>query len=162
MWEKIYNDNKNITSLRQAEKIKKLLIEKNILKSSGFKQPNQEFSFKHVLLGNQWDIYIGKNARNNDLLTFKFAHKFDLWFHAQGVSGSHVIIHLSNKKQIPPKEIIEQAASIAAYNSGAKNSSIVPVNYTEVRYVRKPHKSSAGTVVISHEKSVFVKPIKLI
>jgi predicted ribosome quality control (RQC) complex YloA/Tae2 family protein len=105
---------------------------------------------------------IGKNADNNDLLTFKFARKYDIWLHAQGVSGSHVVIRLPNKTTDPPMDIIKQAASIAAYFSSAKNSAMVPVNYTSVRYVRKPRKSSPGTALITNSKTIFVEPKKYI
>ena len=115
-----------------------------------------------MILKQQWEIFIGKNSENNDLLTFKFARKYDIWLHAQGVSGSHVIIRVRDKNQKPPMDIIEQAASVAAFFSAGKNSSTVPVNYTEVRYVRKPRKSPPGTVIFSHPNTIFVEPRKYI
>jgi predicted ribosome quality control (RQC) complex YloA/Tae2 family protein len=113
-----------------------------------------------LLLDKKWEILIGKNAGNNDLLTFKFAHKYDYWLHAQGVPGSHVIIHQSDKNIEPPMRIIEKAASIAAYFSASKTSSTVPVNYTKVKYVRKPRKAQPGMVIISQSKTIFVEPKK--
>jgi predicted ribosome quality control (RQC) complex YloA/Tae2 family protein len=151
------------SSLKELEKFQTQLIDKNILQSESDRKPDRQnlsYSFNRLLLGKKWEIFIGKNAKNNDLLTFQFARKFDLWFHAQGVPGSHVIIHLPDRGQHPPPQIIEQVASIAAYNSNAQHSSTVPVNYTEVRYVRKPRKAPPGTVVISNEKTIFVKPVK--
>ena len=97
---------------------------------------------------------------NPKFFLFKFAHKYDWWFHAQGVPGSHVVLHLSDKNIQPPMTVIEQVASVAAYHSNAKNSSSVPVNYTTVRYVRKPRKSAPGEVTISHENTIFVEPKK--
>jgi predicted ribosome quality control (RQC) complex YloA/Tae2 family protein len=165
-WLNLSLESKNISTVKQAEKLYSTLINKKLLQSPGitsFRETDDlAGSFHRLLLGRQWEVFIGKNSRNNDLLTFKYAHKFDLWFHAQGVSGSHVIIRLPKKDQMPPREIIEQAASTAAYFSAAKHSSTVPVNYTYVRYVHKPRKASPGTVVISNEKTIFVEPRKYI
>jgi predicted ribosome quality control (RQC) complex YloA/Tae2 family protein len=119
------------------------------------------YSFNRLLLDKKWEVLIGKSAANNDLLTFKFSRKFDLWFHAQSVPGSHVVIRLPNRNEHPPRSVIEEAAAIAAYNSAARNSGLVPVNYTEIRYVRKPRKAPPGQVLISNEKTLFVKPRKL-
>jgi predicted ribosome quality control (RQC) complex YloA/Tae2 family protein len=165
-WEELYSKSQNITTFKQAEKLYHLLVERKILQSTGAaysrQEPDLQGAFHRLLLGKKWEVFIGRNASNNDVLTFKFAHKFDLWLHAQGVTGSHVIIRLAAKEQLPPMDIIEQAASAAAYFSSAKHSSTVPVNYTRVRHVRKPRKSSPGTVVISNEKTIFVTPKKFI
>ena len=149
----------------QIEKIEKELIERGSLQSEQIGEDREEslsYSFRRLLLGKKWEVFIGKNAQNNDLLTFKFANKFDLWFHAQGVAGSHLVLRLGSKNTLPPPEIIEQAASAAAFFSSAKHSGMVPVNYTQVRYVRKVKNTLPGTVLISNEKTVFVKPQKFI
>jgi predicted ribosome quality control (RQC) complex YloA/Tae2 family protein len=165
-WKKIYHDSEKIDNLKKAEQLEQLLVQKKLIQKR--KENNKPdsgsdiSSFNRVLLNGKWEIVIGKNAENNDLLTFQFANKYDLWLHAQGVSGSHVVIRKHNKNTNPPMEIIKQAASIAAFFSGAKNSSSVPVNYTEVRYVRKPRKAPSGTVVISNSKTIFVEPKKYI
>ena len=162
-WSALQERIASCSSLKELEKFQQQLIDKNILQSESDRKPDRQnlsYSFNRLLLGKKWEIFIGKNAKNNDLLTFQFARKFDLWFHAQGVPGSHVIIHLPDRGQHPPPQIIEQVASIAAYNSNARHSSTVPVNYTEVRYVRKPRKAPPGAVVISNEKTIFAKPVK--
>jgi len=120
------------------------------------------YSFNRLLLEKKWEVLIGKSAANNDLLTFKFSRKFDLWFHAQSVPGSHVVIRLPNRNEHPPQSVIQDAASIAAYHSSARHSGTVPVNYTEVRYVRKLRKGTPGQVLITNEKTVFVAPKKLV
>ena len=104
-----------------------------------------------------FQIYVGKNARNNDELTLKFAHKDDLWLHAKGVSGSHVVI---KHKQVQhfPEPIIQIAAAIAAYYSSASGSEWVPVIYTPKKYVRKPKGAHAGQVSVEREESILVKP----
>jgi predicted ribosome quality control (RQC) complex YloA/Tae2 family protein len=140
------------------------LIDMNLIQAQGVKQVDRDnlaYSFNRLVLGKKWEIYIGKNAANNDLLTFKFSRKYDLWLHAQGVPGSHVVIRKPDRTQNPPQKIIEQAASIAAFNSDAKHATTVPVNITEVRYVRKPRKSPPGTVTIANAKTLFVKPVQL-
>jgi predicted ribosome quality control (RQC) complex YloA/Tae2 family protein len=99
---------------------------------------------------------VGRSDAENDLLTHRFASPSDLWFHAQGSAGSHVI--LKGAHPSTPRTVIEKAASIAAYFSKARHSSTVPVIYTEKRHVRKPRKSKAGTATCSRSKTVFVKP----
>jgi predicted ribosome quality control (RQC) complex YloA/Tae2 family protein len=165
-WKKKYHDIEKIDNIKKAEKLEQILSQKKLIQKDGSPKKSESVldisSFNRILLKQQWEILIGKNAENNDLLTFKYARKYDLWLHAQGVSGSHVIIRVPDKNQRPPRDIIEQAASVAAFFSGAKNSSTVPVNYTEVRYVRKPRKSPAGTAMISNSKTIFVEPKKYI
>ena len=105
-------------------------------------------------------ILVGRNARNNDELTQKFAHKNDLWLHAKDVAGSHVIIqHQSGKKF--PKNVIEYAASMAAYYSKRKNETLCPVVYTEKKYVRKVKGAAKGEVMVDRETVVMVVPAKL-
>ena len=165
-WNKKYVDTEKINNLKKAEQLEQLLSQKKLIQRDiRIKKPESVLdssSFNRMILKQQWEIFIGKNSENNDLLTFKFARKYDIWLHAQGVSGSHVIIRVRDKNQKPPMDIIEQAASVAAFFSAGKNSSTVPVNYTEVRYVRKPRKSPPGTVIFSHPNTIFVEPRKYI
>lgn len=151
----------SIKSMKEAVKLYNILIQRKIIQKDNFDETkvlNMEYSFKRWLLDKKWEIYVGKNDKNNDLLTFKFAHKFDLWFHAQGVPGSHVIIRLSGKDEMPPGHIIEQTAAIAAFHSASKHSSTVPVIYSQVRYVRKPRKAKQGTVSVLQHKTIFIEP----
>ena len=165
-WKKKYHDTEKIDNLKKAEKLEQILSQKQLIQREKTTKKSTSkvdiTAFKRLLLKQEWEILIGKNAENNDLLTFKFARKHDIWLHAQGVPGSHVIIRLQDKNQKPPRDIIEQAASVAAYFSNAKNSSTVAVNYSEVRFVRKPRKSTAGTAIVSNAKTIFVEPKKYI
>jgi len=113
--------------------------------------------FKKFDLGLGFTLLVGKNAGNNDILTFKFARPHDLWLHTKGASGSHAIIPL-NKKQILPAEIIRRAAEITAYYSSLRNANYVPVSYTERKYIRKPKGANPGTVVVTRGKTIFVDP----
>jgi predicted ribosome quality control (RQC) complex YloA/Tae2 family protein len=121
------------------------------------KQVEKEPPFRSVVFQG-YTIYIGKSAANNDELTFRFAHKEDTWLHARGVSGSHVVIsHKAKGKEIP-KPVLEAAAALAAFNSKAKHSSLVPVAYTLRKFVRKPKGTDPGAVVVEREKVVMVEP----
>ena len=103
-----------------------------------------------------WNVLVGRSSKDNDNLTQKIAKPWDLWLHAQGVGGSHVIVQNPQKKEIQ-KPVIEFAAKLAAQNSRAKHSGIVPVIYTQKKYVTKPKKALPGVVRVEREKSVFVE-----
>lgn len=106
-----------------------------------------------------YEVWVGKNAKSNDLLT-KSAHKEDIWLHARGVSGSHVVIRMENNKDMPQKTVILKAASIAAWHSGARGSKLVPVIYTKCKYVTKPRGAPAGAVTVQREQVEMVEPKK--
>lgn len=112
--------------------------------------------FRAFKLDEKHTAYVGRNDAENDELTHRFASPGDIWFHAQGVPGSHVI--LKGADSSTPRKILEKAASIAAFFSKAKHSLTVPVIYAEKRYVRKPRKSKPGTAVVQRSKTIFVSP----
>jgi predicted ribosome quality control (RQC) complex YloA/Tae2 family protein len=103
-------------------------------------------------------VWVGKSSENNDLLTMKYAKPNDLWFHARGSSGSHVILRMGTGKGEPSKQAIHEAAGIAAYYSKMKGAKHVPVAVTERKYVRKPRGAEPGSVTIEREKLLFVEP----
>ena len=104
-----------------------------------------------------WTVLVGRNNSENDRLT-KASAKDDIFFHAQGCPGSHVILQRGGKPDTPPRTTLEEAASLAAYWSKARGSKTVPVNYTEVRHVQKPRNAPPGLVTIRNEKTLFVAP----
>ncbi len=104
-----------------------------------------------------WDIWVGKNAKNNDLLTQQYAKKDDLWLHAKDVSGSHVVIKNQAGKKIPT-EVIEKAASLAAYYSKRSADTLCPVLFTPRKYVRKTKDLAAGQVIVEKEEVIMVSP----
>lgn len=120
------------------------------------KKMEEESKFRHFNFEN-YDIYVGKSAANNDELTIKFAKPNDIWLHARGVPGSHTVIRVTNKDKVK-KEVIEFAASLAAYYSQSRKASLVPVIYTEKKYVRKPKGANPGSVIVQKENVVMVKP----
>lgn len=112
--------------------------------------------FKRFVIDERHTVLVGRKSRENDELTHRFASPRDLWFHAQGVPGSHVILRGANRST--PKRVLEQTAAIAAYFSKARHSSTVPVIYAEKRYVRKPRGSPPGTAVCQRGKTLYVRP----
>ncbi len=107
-----------------------------------------------------FEIWVGKSAKANDEMTFRYAHKLDWWCHAQGVSGAHVVIRSGAGQQKPPRRVIEYAARLAAAGSEAKHSSYVPVLVTQIRYLRKPRGAAPGAVVPERTETVFVEPLR--
>lgn len=101
-------------------------------------------------------ILVGRNNRQNDTLTLKDADKSDIWLHVQNITGSHVIIVCNGRT--PGEETVEEAALIAAFNSSARNSSLVPVDYTMVKYVKKPSGAKPGMVIFTNNKTLYVTP----
>ena len=101
-------------------------------------------------------LLIGRNNRQNDELTLKFAKKSDLWLHTKNIPGSHAILLLNGTE--PTGAEIAEAAALAAQHSRAKNSAQVPVDYALVRYVQKPQGAKPGKVIYTHYKTVYVDP----
>ncbi len=126
--------------------------------SSEPKDPGTAERYRKFVLPGGHEVYVGKNAANNDELTVRFARANDYWFHARGISGSHVVLRWSDAKSKPPKEAIRGAASLAAYYSGARNGRNVPVAYTLKKYVRKPKGAAPGSVVMEREEVIMVEP----
>ncbi len=101
-------------------------------------------------------IYVGRNNRQNDLLTLKTARGRDVWLHVKNIPGSHVIV-VCNGQPLPDRTVTE-AATLAAFYSKAQKSAQVPVDFTEVRYVRKPAGAKPGRVIYDHQQTVYVTP----
>lgn len=104
-----------------------------------------------------YTILVGKNNKQNDNLTCKLAKKNDLWFHTKDIHGSHVVLRLDKNKKATDS-IIYKCATIAAYYSKAKLSQNVPVDYTFIKYVRKPNGAKPGMVIYTDNKTLYVNP----
>ncbi len=117
-----------------------------------------QIPFRRFELGSGYEVWVGKNAKQNDDLTFRHARKFDLWMHARGVPGSHTVLRRPGKTAQTPKPVLEKAASIAAFYSKARGSHLVPVIVCERKYVRKPKGAQAGTVIVEREQVLLVEP----
>ncbi len=99
---------------------------------------------------------MGRNARENEALTFKMARSDDLWLHARGTPGSHVVVRLE-KGANPLPETIKDAATLALQYSDLKKSGKGEVIYTKRKWVRKVKGQSPGTVTVTQEKTIFVQ-----
>lgn len=116
-------------------------------------KPSEPLHFKST---DGYDIFVGKNNRQNDHLTMKMASSNDLWLHTRNIPGSHVVIR-KQAGDIPDRTLLE-AAMLAAWHSRAKMSSNVPVDYTCIRNVKKPPGAKPGMVTYDHFKTVYVTP----
>ena len=103
-----------------------------------------------------YKILVGHNNVQNDIITTRLADKTDTWFHTKNIHGSHVVV--KNGGANISDETLLFAAKLAALNSRAKNSSNVPVDYTLVKYVKKPAGAKAGMVIYTTNKTIYVTP----
>jgi predicted ribosome quality control (RQC) complex YloA/Tae2 family protein len=101
-------------------------------------------------------IYVGRNAKENEELTHKFAHSDDLWLHAQGVPGSHVVVRMEKGANLPP-ETLKDAATLALFYSDCKKSGKGDVIYTRRKYVKKTKGRPPGTVTVTQEKAIYLQ-----
>ncbi|MFC0184397.1 Predicted component of the ribosome quality control (RQC) complex, YloA/Tae2 family, contains fibronectin-binding (FbpA) and DUF814 domains [Pseudarcicella hirudinis] len=104
-----------------------------------------------------FEILVGRNAKNNDLLTQRYARKEDLWLHARDVSGSHVVIRKQAGKSFPVS-VVEKAAALAAYYSKRKNDTLCPVIVTPKKYIRKTRDLLEGQVIVDKEEVILIEP----
>ncbi|MGB9721330.1 MAG: NFACT RNA binding domain-containing protein [bacterium] len=157
---------------RKQEQLMKLKKQLELLKSGAViqeKKPRSYISFqkeeklslpfREFVLPTGSKVYVGKNAKSNMELTFRFARPDDYFFHIRGYEGAHTILRpLMQKGQNIKKEDIEWAAAIAAYFSKAKTQKNVAVSYTQRKYLKKSKKGKLGTVILMRESVVFVDP----
>lgn len=144
-------------NLKELGEIKKELAEMGYFKKTYVApKKSQPVSKPMMFEKNGFAIAVGRNNLQNDILTLKTAAKGDLWFHAKQIHGSHVIL-FTNKAE-PDDETVEYAAQLAAFYSKATDSDRVAVDYTYVKYVKKPSGAKPGMVVYSTNKTVFVNP----
>ena len=143
---KLLSDAGTIKEIEQiAAPFEKLIVEKS--KS----HPYKTFHF----MG--FEIRVGKNAKSNDLTTFKHSFKEDLWLHVKDAGGSHVIVKYKSGTNFP-KPVIERAAQLAAFNSKRKTEALCPVIYTPMKFVRKRKGDPAGVVIVEKENVLLVEP----
>jgi predicted ribosome quality control (RQC) complex YloA/Tae2 family protein len=136
---------------QEATNIKSLPDSKESRASTTASLPYRQFEFKG------FRIWVGKDAKTNDELTLKYSFKEDLWLHVRDDSGSHVLIKHQAGKTFP-KDVIEHAASIAAFFSKRKTESLCAVIVTPKKFIRKRKGDPAGAVVVEREEVVLVEP----
>lgn len=122
------------------------------------KNIGKELKPKQFYSQDGFPILVGRNNTQNDILTLRTAGNNDLWFHTKNIPGSHVILRTMGETVSP--ESIQEAAELAAYYSKASESQNVPVDYTQVRNVRKPQGAKPGMVIYENQKTIYVEPRK--
>lgn len=103
-------------------------------------------------------VLVGRNNKQNDILTLKTAEKTDIWLHTKDITGSHVIIRAEGK-EVPDTTIL-YAARLAAAHSSAKSSAQVPVDYVPAKFVKKPAGAKPGMVIFTNNRTLYVKPLE--
>ena len=144
-------------SERELSQIREELTEQGYLRQPrGKQQKLQKLPPKEYTTSDGFTVLVGRNNRQNDLLTLKTASKTDLWFHTKDIHGSHVILKTDGRQ--PGEKALLEAARLAAYHSKARESSNVPVDYTLVKYVSKPAGAKPGMVIYVNNKTLYVDP----
>jgi predicted ribosome quality control (RQC) complex YloA/Tae2 family protein len=146
-----------IADVQDAKEIRQELAKRGYMPAVVSKirrQKETKPNYLTIKFNDHTTIYVGKNNLQNDFLTFKLGRKDDWWFHAKDTHGAHVIVQTDNFDE----EVIRASAHLAAYYSKARHSSSVPVNYTQVKNIKKIPKSVAGLVRISNYKTIFIDP----
>lgn len=136
------------------------------LAESGFirRQPQKKGQNKpkkakpmHFISSDGYEILVGKSNIQNDELTLRTAEATDIWMHTKDIPGSHVIIRTNGQSEVPIPTL-EEAANLAAWFSKAKNSSMVPIDYTQRKNVKKPNGAKPGMVIYLTNKTIYVTP----
>ncbi|MDQ2932572.1 MAG: NFACT RNA binding domain-containing protein, partial [Gemmatimonadota bacterium] len=103
------------------------------------------------------DIWVGRGAKSNDILTFHESSPRDVWLHARDSAGAHVVLRWT-RDDPPPARDLEEAAVLAAWHSKSRGSALVPVDWTRRKYVRKAKGGAPGLVLVQRSETIFVAP----
>ncbi len=157
-FESVLDSLKRAKTPSDIESIKEELIEGGFIRGQrrGQKRKPQKPQPEKYTSSDGFTILVGKNNYQNDYLTLRLAEKQDMWFHTKNIPGSHVVV-LSEGREIPDTTLTE-AAILAATNSKAATSSQVPVDYTPIKYVKKPSGAKPGMVIYKTNQTAYVDP----
>ena len=147
------------SSIEEIELLRQELIESGFIryKKNRQKRQNRYKPAPHTYtLSSGKKVMAGRNNKENDWLTLKKAASSDLWFHTKDIPGTHVILFLNGEE--PSDKDLFETASIAAYHSKGSGSENVPVDYTKVKYVKKPSGAKPGMVIFTHNRTLYVNP----
>lgn len=151
---------KNASDVSEIEALRRELEETGYLRKrkipGGFKEKKISSKPYRYILPGGCEVLVGRNNKENDILTFKTASSRDIWMHTKDIPGSHVIVKTSCEEI--SDEDLYAAASIAAYHSKGRESENVPVDYVRVKYVKKPAGAKPGMVIFTNNKTVWVDP----
>ncbi|MBO7394031.1 MAG: NFACT family protein [Abditibacteriota bacterium] len=156
---------KSSDSAEDLRELQSMLTRQNLLRTekqqTGEEKPDFDgHRVRRFYTDEGWEVLYGENASANDYLTTKLARPNDLWFHARQITGSHVIVRAKGKNTPIPHSVILRAAKTAAANCDAKHSSMVPIDYTYRKFVRKPRGAAVGFVTYRNEKTIDIVPGK--
>lgn len=158
----IFGKNANTVNNHVYNKQSKITNSKSSKQSNASNMPEKRNIDGHT-------VYIGKNNKQNDYLTCRLAQNSDIWFHTKDIHGSHVVLktdslHSSSENSSAsctfniPDSVLYKCASIAAYYSKARMSQNVPVDYTLIKYVKKPNGAKPGMVIYTNNKTIYANP----
>ncbi len=156
--ESVYSFLENVETIDEIDSIREELVESGFLrkrKTVGIKKKAKIKPHQYET-GDGFRVLAGHNNNENDQLTFKMAGSKDYWFHTKDIPGSHVILFTEGRELT--ETAIFDAAAIAAYHSKGRSSENVPVDYTQVRHVKKPNGAKPGMVIFTHNRTVYVTP----
>lgn len=158
-YESLLNIKKEIENEIPLESLKEIKTQLKISRSKNMiEEKKEKLPFRHFIIQDKYNFYVGRDSKSNDQLTTKFAKQNDFWFHARSVAGSHGVLRVENTKEAIPKNILEKAASITAFYSKAKTSKLASVTYTLKKYVVKNSRHEPGQVSVLKENVLLVKP----
>ena len=148
-------------SIEEIEELRQELVEGGYLRKrkNNFKPSKSKPAPYQYTTSDGFRVLVGRNNKENDVLTFKTASGKDLWFHTKDIPGSHAILFTEGKSAT--ETAIFEAAALAAFHSKGRESENVPVDYTQVRHVKKPSGAKPGMVIFVDNKTVYVNPKQL-
>lgn len=152
----------NSKDVKDIEALRQELVETGYVRrrkqQGNFKDKKFKADPLKYTLSNGMTLLVGKNNRENDMITFKMSNKGDLWLHTKDIPGSHCILEMEGSDIDKLGDVIYEAASIAAFHSKARTSENVPVDYVPIRFVKKPAGSKPGYVIFTNNRTVYVNP----
>ena len=156
--ESLLDELTHVHSRRELNEYMKRNSEQLQRAGAGDQQDEERLRFRVFTVEGGFEVWAGKSSEENDELTLRHARPEDLWFHARGAPGSHVILKVASASGAPGKRARLQAAAIAAYYSKMRTARLVPVAVTKRKYVHKPKGAKAGSVVLQREEVLIVEP----
>lgn len=146
-------------SPRDLSEIKEELAEQGYISNTASKKKKkiQKSMPMKFISSDGYEILVGRNNKQNDEVTIRMSYSTDIWLHTKNIPGSHTLIRTNGTGEAPDSTILE-AAQLAAYYSKAKNSAQVPVDYTQIKNVKKPNGAKPGFVIYEKNNTVYVTP----
>ncbi|HET6457121.1 MAG TPA: NFACT RNA binding domain-containing protein [Armatimonadota bacterium] len=160
---KVLSSADSIATEGQIQELQKVLEEQGIharKQEAPEKKKVSEFAGHRIsrVQSDGWEILVGQNSEANDYLLTRVARPSDWWVHVKASPSAHVVIRTNGKPEAVPRSVLHAAAELAARHSDSKHSSLVPVDYTLRKYVRKPKGAPAGKALYQNERTIFITP----